>query len=91
MQPFRRPLGVILFSVLAIVVGVVMSEVAAHAPGNPWWLAMIGGWVAAIAFFVALGALALIAWRLVRRRASASRVAVIAAGVEEGLRRARED
>jgi heme/copper-type cytochrome/quinol oxidase subunit 2 len=67
MGPFRRPLGILLFAVLVIVLGVILGEVGANVPGDPWWLGTIGGWLIVLAVIAILGSLVVVAWRLVRR------------------------
>lgn len=65
MEQFRRPLGVLLASVLVFVVCLIVT--AATVSVDTIWPQMVFGWLAVLALATGLGALAVIAWRLVRR------------------------
>lgn len=62
MEQFRRPLGVLIAGAVVALLG--YAVVAAQDSGDT--AVSLTGWVAALALVVALGALAVIVWRLVR-------------------------
>jgi uncharacterized integral membrane protein len=63
MEQFRRPLGVLIAGTVVALLG--YAVVAAQNSGNT--AVSLTGWLASIALVVALGASAVIVWRLIRK------------------------
>jgi hypothetical protein len=68
MEPFRRPLGVLIAALAIGLLGIAIARANPDARGGGIAAAQLIG---SLGIYVALGALGVIVWRLIRNRPSA--------------------